>query len=167
MKKFLLFVAALAVSAAAFAGNAKKQQKLDADTESFRYDIEYVKTVGDGISSVKVWSFSKKPELALKQCRKNAVHGVIFKGYTGTGSSHAALAKSPTAWQDHADYFTQFFAEGGEWQRYVAKADASTAETVLVGKKECKVGEVVQVNVKALRQALEKAGVIKGLSFGF
>ena len=39
--------------------------------------------------------------------------------------------------------------------------------TVLVGKKECKVGEVVQVNVKALRQALEKAGVIKGLSFGF
>ena len=56
------------------------KKKADRDTEQFRYEIDYEKTAGEGIVSVKVSSMSKKPNIAEEQCKKNAVHGVIFKG---------------------------------------------------------------------------------------
>ena len=141
------------------------KKKADRDTEQFRYEIDYEKTAGEGIVSVKVSSMSKKPNIAEEQCKKNAVHGVIFKGYYGTGSVHPALAKDPAAETDNADFFKSFFSDGGQYMRYVTSVQSGSTSISKVGK-EYKVSVIVNVNKNALRKALEKAGVIKSLSAG-
>jgi len=154
-----MFVAAAAAIVVLTSG-----KKADKNTAAFRYDIEYVKTAGEGIVEVRVSSYDKKAATAQAQCAKNAVHGVIFKGYAGGGTSQSALSKDPGA--ENSDYFKMFFADGGEYMKYVTSIQTSSAEFVKVGK-EYKVSEVIFVNKKALRQALERANVIRGLSSGF
>ena len=45
--------------------------------------IEGVSQGTQGTYLIKVWSYSKKPKVAIEQAKKNAVHGVIFRGYEG------------------------------------------------------------------------------------
>lgn len=169
MKKLIslaiLCAATLAMAFSLQAGTPK-QNKANKDTKAFRYDIEYVKTAGDGVVAVKVASYSKKAAVAQNQCAKNAVHGVIFKGYAGGGSSQSALAKDPGVEANHPDFFNAFFADGGEFMKYVSSVDASSSEFVKIGN-EYKVSQVVYVNKAALRKSLEAAGIIRGLSSGF
>ncbi len=157
----LLAVAGLLLSASAVAAPKKAANKPD-----FRYDIEYVKSVGTGISSIKVWSYASKAQAAMNESRRNAVHGIIFKGYAGAGASFRPLCKSPSAMTDHADFFATFFADGGDYMRYVSSVQEGSDEVVKFGK-EYKFGQIVNVNVGELRKALENAGIIKGLGAGF
>ncbi len=165
MKKIFSFIAvcAIALSAAAVLTSGKKADK---DTQAYRYDIEYVKTAGDGIVEVRVASYAKKQAVALEQCTKNAVHGVIFKGYAGGGSAQSALSKEPGGEAAHADFYKAFFADNGGYRQYVTAVQSESATYMKVGK-EFKVSETIYVNKKALRKALESAGIIRGLSSGF
>ena len=144
-----------------------RQKKADKDTRQFRYEIECAGNAVQGTYLVKVWSYSKKASIAENQCRKNAVHGVIFKGYGGGQGcvSQRPLANQPGAETQFEEYFNSFFAEGGEFQKYASVMEGTT-ETVKVGK-EYKIGCVVSVRKDDLRKALEAAGVIRGLNSGF
>ena len=166
MKKIFFLLCILTMSVWTMAATAK-QAKADKDTQQFRYDIECAGNGAPGTYLVKVWSYSKKPAIAENQCRKNAVHGVIFKGY-GAGADCVAqrpLASNPGVENENKVYFEKFFAEGGEFQKY-ASIVGGTMEQVKVGK-EYKVACIVSVRKNELRQALETAGIIKGLNFGF
>lgn len=166
MKKILSLIVVLACCCLVATAGNKKQEKANADTDMFRYDLEYVKSAGSGVVNVKVWSYSKKKEVAAEQNRKNAVHGVLFKGYSGSGAVHNPLVKSATALDEHAEFFRAFFADGGEYQRYVEGSVPGTLEVVKQGK-EYKVGIVVRVRTNELRKHLEQANIIRGLSSGF
>jgi len=115
-----------------------------------------------------VWSYSQKPNIALEQCKKNAVHGIIFKGYTGTGGgtvSQNPLVKDAGVYTEKRDFFNSFFANGGQYMKYVS-AVADGNEVRKVGK-EYKTSAVVTINKGLLRKALEDAGIIKSLTTGF
>ena len=161
MKKILLFVLA-GVTALTLSA---KDKKATAAADAFHYDVEYVKTTGDGIAQVKVGSYAKKANVATSEIRKDAVHAVIFKGYAGTGAGVRPLAKDPDVQFTKADFFNQFFG-GNDWERYVSDVQTGSMEAMKVGK-EYKGSATVSVNVKLLRQHLEKAGVIRGLASGF
>ncbi len=143
--------------------------KADKDTEQFRYEIECAGNGAQGSYLVRVWTYTKnaKSSNAINQCKKNAVHGIIFKGYTGGNGCVAQrpLAATPGVEAEHAEYFKQFFADGGEFLKYVQVTDG-TQETVKFGR-EYKVGVVVTVAKDALRKALEQAGIIRSLGSGF
>ncbi len=164
MRKILIFAMAIAMCIPAFATSKSKANK---DTKAFRYEIECAGNGTQGTYLIKVWSYSKKARVAAEQCKKNAVHGVIFKGYTGGNGCVAQrpLAKNPGVEMEYEDYFSKFFADGGEYYKYVSVTSAEQ-EIVKVGK-EYKVGVIVSVQKDDLRKALEAAGVIKGLSSGF
>ena len=166
MKKIALLVSMIIF--ACTAAYADKKEKLNEDTNSFRYDIEYCKMATDGMVTVKVWSYSKRADLATQQCRKNAVHGVIFRGYVANNSSASMspLVKDATLESAKADFFRTFFSEEGPYMRYVTTMIDGSAEVRKVGK-EYKVAQVVTVNKDMLRKHLEQAGIIKGLSAGF
>lgn len=168
MKKLLLLAAALLVGHICL---ADKQQKADAETAKFRYDIEYARSAGDGMCQVKVWSYSKKTRIASEQCRKNAVHGVIFKGYaTGDGSatSQRPLVRSGAAMQEHAAFFDEFFQDGGPYRQFVSAVTDGSMEVRRIGeKKQYKVGVVVTVSKDQLRKYLEENGIIRSLGSGF
>jgi len=165
MKKFLLSLLVAALCVPAFAGISQK--KANKDTNQFRYEIECAGNAIQGTYLVKVWSYSKKAATAENQCRKNAVHGVIFKGYGGGQGcvSQRPLANNPGVETQYEEYFKSFFADGGEFQKYASIMEGTT-ETVKVGR-EYKVGVVVSVRKDDLRKALEAAGIIRGLSSGF
>jgi hypothetical protein len=165
MKKILLTLLVVALCVPAFAGAKKKADK---DTNQFRYELECAGNAVQGTYLVKVWSYSKKASVAENQCRKNAVHGVIFKGYGSTGPGcvqQRPLANKPGIETQYKEYFDSFFADGGEFQKY-ASIVAGTTESVKVGK-EYKVGCIVSVRKDDLRKALEAAGVIRSLRSGF
>jgi hypothetical protein len=165
MKKILFSLLAFVLCLPASAGLRQKQA--NRDTDQFRYEIECAGNAIQGTYLVKVWSYSKKASVAENQCRKNAVHGVIFKGYGGGQGcvSQRPMASNPGAETQFEEYFKSFFADGGEFQKY-ASIMSGTTETVKVGR-EYKVGVVVSVRKDDLRKALEAAGVIRGLNSGF
>lgn len=158
----------LGVSSIAFAGAKKKANN---DTKNWRYDIEAAGVGTQGTYLVKVWSYSKKPKIAMEQAKKNAVHGIVFKGFVGKPGvpGQKPLASSPAIEQEKQQFFDEFFADGGKYMKYVfeSTAGAVAAEDRMKVGKEYKIGVVVSVNVDALRKDLEAAGVIKGLSSGF
>lgn len=166
MKKLVLLTTCLLLACSVSA--AGKKQKLDDDTYRFRYDIEYSKTAADGMVMVKVWSYSKRADLATEQCRKNAVHGVLFKGYAAStaSASQKPLIKDASIESTKADYFAEFFSDSGPYMRYVSAVIDGSTEVRKVGK-EYKVGVVVTVNKDMLRKHLEDAGIVKGLATGF
>ena len=146
---------------------ALRQKQANADTNQYRYEIECGGNAIQGTYLVKVWSYSRTPSIAENQCRKNAVHGVIFKGYGGGQGcvSQRPLANTPGVETQFKDYFDSFFSNGGEFQKY-ASIVGGTTDVVKVGK-EYKVGVLVSVRKDDLRKALEAAGVIRRLNAGF
>jgi hypothetical protein len=102
---------------------------------------------------------------------KNAVHGIIFRGFPDNNrvTGQKALAQSPNLEQEKEDFFKEFFQNGGKFQKFVTLTNngAIAAEDRIKMGKEYKIGVIVTVNVSALRKDLEDAGIIKGLSSGF
>lgn len=146
-------------------------KKIDRDTHSFRYEIEPVATGAQGTYMIKVWTYSKNPTLAIDQAKKNAVHGVIFKGFAAKDRvpGQRPLAPNMNLEQEREDFFKPFFSKGGSYLRYVnITGDGSVrAEDRLRVGDEYKIGVVVSVNVAQLRKDLEDAGIIRSLGSGF
>lgn len=154
-----------------FTANAQinKKKKANEDTKDWRYEIECVGIGKPGTKVIKVWSYSKKSSVALNQAKKNAVHGIIFQGYAGGANgctNQRPLTNDPSLEQQKADFFDDFFKDGGKYMKFVTSSGDGTPTTMKVGK-EYKVGVVVTVMVDLLRKDLEDAGIIKGLSSGF
>ena len=162
----VLFISAT-ISQKAF---SQKQAKANRDTKNWRYEIECAGIGNEGTYMIKVWSYSKRASIATNQAKKNAVHGVIFQGFAGGGqgcTSQRPLASSPSVEDEHAEFFDDFFADGGKYMKYVGSAnDGAGSDVVKVGK-EYKVGVIVSVLKDNLRKDLEAAGIIKRLDSGF
>jgi len=143
------------------------QKNADKDTQAFRYEIVCAGNAQPGCYLVKVSSYNKKQEIAEKQCRKNAVHGVLFKGFTGDRGCTAqrALINTPGAEDQNAKYFQTFFADGGECSKYASIVPGTTVSEK-VGK-EYKVTCTVNVRKDELRKAMEDAGIVKSFNSGF
>lgn len=152
---------------------AQSGKKADKDTQQWRYEVQCAGVGVDGTKLVKVWSYSKNPTVATEQAKKNAVHGMIFKGYAGNSTTRCPsappLSNNAAVEQEKAEYFAKFFADGGPYMKFVsASNDGAVApeDRVKIGK-EYKIGVTVSVMYDQLRKELESAGVIKGLSSGF
>jgi hypothetical protein len=165
---FFIFTFAVITS---FVGFSQAKSKADKDTKNWRYEIEGVGEGKEGTYLVKVWTYSKKPKIAIEQAKKNAVHGVVFQQVVGSGkvSTKPALVSDPGVEISKADFFDPFFEDNGEYMKYVSLSnDGSIApeDRLKVGK-EYKIGVIVSVRKDALKEALIKAGVIKSLNSGF
>ena len=161
----------LAVVAFAFNANAQAKKKADKDTKNWRYEIEAVQQGVAGTYLIKVWSYSKKPDVAIDQAKKNAVHGIIFRGYAGKDRvpGQSPLTNNPNIEEEKADFFDAFFADGGKYMKFVSLTNdgAVAAEDRMKVGKEYKIGVLISVRKEELRKDLENAGIIKGLSAGF
>ena len=150
---------------------AQTNKKANNDTDAWRYEIEAVQTGTQGTYLIKVWSYSKKPNIAIEQAKKNAVHGIIFRGFTGIAGvpGQKALTNNVNLEEEKEDFFKPFFADGGKYMKFVSTSNdgAVAAEDRMKIGKEYKGGVIVTVNVDALRKDLQDAGIIKVLGAGF
>ena len=153
--------------------NAQKRKKGKADTETteWRYEMESVGVGSQGSAQLKVWSYSKFPETAKEQSKKNAIHGVCFRGYQGDGRVQGK-DKMVTAENElkFEKFFTAFFKDGGEYLRFVqftGDGEIGMGDLIKVGKKEFKVGVVVKVDFPGLRAYFEEQGIVAKLGGRF
>ena len=88
-----------------------QKRKANKDTREWRYELEAMGTGVQGTYLVKVWSYSKKPQVAIEQAKKNAVHGIIFKGFTGKPGvpGQRALANNSNLEEEKAEFFSYNF----------------------------------------------------------
>jgi len=175
MGKIVLKLGLFMLALTCFSMNAQKRKKKKAneDTQAWRYDISCEGIAKQGSKLVKVWSYSKSPEVAMGQAMKNAVHGIIFKGYSGGVNGCTpfnALAKKANSEEENKTFFTNFFADGGEYRKYVTAAtdgNIGPGDRLKISKKEYKIGVVVNVAISQLRKKLETEGIIRSLNSGF
>ena len=150
---------------------SQASRKAEIDTRQWRYEVEGVGEGKDGTYLIKVWSYSKKPEVAIEQAKKNVIHGVIFRGFTGSGrvTSQPPLARDPGIEFSKKDFFDPFFKDGGNYMKYVSISGDGVvaAEDRLKVGKEYKIGVVVSVRKDQLKSDLVAAGVIRPLDSGF
>lgn len=176
MKK-LFKIALMAVAVISLAScAATRKVAADKDTLTWQYEIE--PTTGQAIQGsilVKVWSYSKDQNVAQAQAGKNAVHGVLFKGVAALSNQYArvpaqkAMVTDVNAETTYADYFKDFFKDGGKYAKYVNFVNngvPAPGDIIKVGK-EYKIGVRVSVAKDALRKEMEAAGIVKALSSGF
>ncbi len=169
-----MFVLAILLSTnLSIAGSKKKTAAADAETASWRYEVTQRSGVAkQGCVLLAVWSYSKSPSIAAAQACKNAVHAVVYKGVAGSGNTitRKPLLSSVNQTPEEKAYMDKFFATGGPYMSFVnltSNGIPGTNSVLKVSNKEYKVGVVVEVNSEQLRIALEKSGVIRGLSSGF
>lgn len=165
MKKFLLLAAL--ILATTQTGAAKKPTKSQQAMQQFRYELECAGNGVQGTYLVRVWTYDKKQKDAQAACARNAVHGVIFKGFAGGDGciGQKALVPTPGAEMEHEDFFRLFFSDKGEYRKYVSVV-AGSELCEKVGR-EYRAGAIVSIQKDELRKALEAAGIIKGLNYGF
>ena len=156
MKRISLFVSFLTFAIVLFAKYSIPQ-----------YDIIGAGSGTEGTWLVKVYVYSKSSKVADATIKQAAIHGVIFKGFSGTASkvTEPPMAKNPSVESQFATFFDDFLDEDGTGLLYASIVNGSYER--VKASKGYKVGAIVQVNKSKLRKELESAGVIKSLTSGF
>ena len=133
--------------------------------EPLNYEIEGVEVGAQGTYLVKVWVVSKKNKVESDVLKKCAVHGVLFKGVYNKEKRIAQkpLAGTAAVEQQHADYFAEFFKDGGAYRSY-ANMVTPQVEVVKSGKKEYRIGATLTVLKEQLYKDLVAAGILKNLN---
>ncbi len=166
MNKHLLFFLSVVFF---FAGLTSYSKKIDPQAAQWKYDIECAGIGQTGEYLIKIWVYNSKAIVPVEEIKRNAIHGVIFRGYTANtvcNTSQKPLVKDSSIQYEKQDFFNVFFGKEQPFLKY-ASIVSSIPEVIKISKKEFKVGYVVSVSKDLLRMDLEKAGVIRGLSSGF
>ena len=132
-----------------------------------RYEMECAGVGVQGTYLVKVWAYGSERDINIDLLKRYAVHGVIFRGYTGKSGcpSQRPMASSPALEQERANFFGPFFDIDRAYNKYASDAGGGL-DRIRVGN-EYKIGKVITVSKDLLRRDLEAAGVIRGLADGF
>jgi len=136
------------------------------DDKPLQYDIQVAGSGAQGTYLVKVAVYTKK-KVNDDDIIRAAIHGVLFKGVTGTERipTQRPLAGKATVENEHAEFFEEFFSKNGPYRNFASIVPGTY--THVKAAKGYKEGATVTVMKDELRKALEDANVIKSLSSGF
>lgn len=137
-------------------------------TPTYGYEMTCLGVGSEGSNLLKVYSYGKNYDKAVKQAKHDAVHGILFKGIVGSnGCANQPAMVKPQEQVANQAFFDEFFKKG-EYLRFVNISNdgsVSGADRLKVGSMY-KIGVTVSVQKDALRKYLEQAGVIKPLGVG-
>jgi hypothetical protein len=162
---FFLLVLAAGICTAAYPQSKSKKQLAGYTIDN--YEAECAGIGKEGTRLWKIWGYGKKPDDAVLQAKRNAVHAAIFKGvYAGSCPKTDPLLTDPGAEEKNRAWFDEFFKNGGKYLEFVALSGDGMEDRVKTGK-QYKVAVIVSVMYSQLRKELENAGIVKSLNNGF
>jgi len=141
------------------------------DGDEYHYELvsyEGGVAASPGWQIVKVWSYGRRERLTREYNMRNAIHGILFKGYPKMGANAGLKALVPEGYEAHKEFFDEFFQ--GKYLQYIQVTNngmLDAGDVIKLDKRRYKIGMVVMVNVNGLRQYLEEKNIIKGLDFLF
>lgn len=108
----------------------------------------------DGSQTLRVQGYGRKRSDAKEQAMKNAVWAVIFDGVKegAQGCDMRPLVAEANAKERHEDYFNRFFADGGDYKKYVSLSDTKKRSG---GKSKDKLGYAYDLTIRVLRAELK------------
>ena len=141
---------------------AKKVMSVSSSISYSPPDIICMGIEHDGSQTLKVWGKGSTKADAIEQAKKNAVYAVLFDGIRASGPcERRPLVPEVNARERYARYFNPFFADGGEYKRFV-KEDVPKDATRMESKGQISqnYGIIVTVDREGVRQQLEKDGIL-------
>lgn len=132
---------------------------------TFSYSSVETKVIASRVNDVytlRVEGRDDSRSAATHQACKQAVHDIIFKNLYKTFGDHSmlrALANDPSIEQKNQQYFNLFFADGGEFEKYIEGTDIERETRHTDVMTVCIVN--VAVNRGALRDKLIRDGILK------
>lgn len=145
-------------------GSASKINRAD---QPWTYEVESVGVGADGTYAIRIWSYSREPEIPIEKPKKNAIHATLFRGIPAGGGAveQPPLVPSDCGYTQDSLFFQNFFV--ADYQRFVNSVARGSAQVVKSGRREYKIGYVMSIAKDNLRTYLEEEGIIKSLSDGF
>jgi hypothetical protein len=116
----------------------------------------------NGVYLVKCYSYGSTFEVARKKVKRDAVHGVLFKGVSAN-STKGCRKQDPicsVSYEEKQEWFNNFF-DGGDYKQYVTLSNdgnVSASDRIKI-KRGYKVGFTVAVKSDLLRKRMEKEGL--------
>ena len=132
--------------------------------------VEFECTENDpnGILSIMIWNSNEGKRYKLEQAQKDALCFVIYNGLELGGN--CSSQKTLLTHEDEILKFKQmqatFFAENGDWSRFIQVITSDVKTTTVPIKKNCKVYSF-RLSKNELKSYFESKGVIKNLKTGF
>lgn len=149
--------------AAGMCGCSKKTTKVVSSAAYVTFESSCLGVELDGSQTLRAWGKGSSKGDAIEQAKKNAVADVLFKGIKGTGEcNQKPLVLEVNARERYAEYFNPFFADGGEYKKFVKEESANEATRLEAkGSSINNYGVIVTVDREGLRRQLEADGVLK------
>ena len=128
----------------------------DAQTQAI-YSRTSVRCLGvelDGSQTLRVQGYGRNRSDAKEQAMKNAVWAVVFDGVRDgvDGCNKRPLVTEVNAKERYEDYFNRFFADSGEYMKYVSLRDTKKRSG---GRSKDKLGYAYDLTVRVLRAELK------------
>jgi hypothetical protein len=123
---------------------------------NYTHEIECMGSELDGSITLKTWGKGKNRADASEQARKEAINAVLFVGIrNGKPDCYTPpILNAPNIRDNKADYFNNFFRDGGDYMKYASNKDES------FGKKERSKGRDGEVMygfiIRVMRSELKK-----------
>lgn len=134
---------------------------------NYSYKTECLGIEMDGSQAVKAWGNGRNRFDAIEQAKKNAVNDVLFSGiYEGKQDCEKRpVVAEVNARQKYETYFNKFFADDGEYKKYVSLKDERIGQKVSRDRKGARQsvthGVVVRVLRTELKQKMIEDGILK------
>jgi hypothetical protein len=134
---------------------------------NYSYKTECLGIEMDGSQTVKAWGNGRNRFDAIEQAKKNAVNDVLFNGiYEGKQDCEKRpVIAEVNARQKHEAYFNKFFADNGQYKKYISLKDERIGQKVSRDRKGSRQsvthGVVVRVLRAQLKQKMIKDGILK------
>ncbi len=108
----------------------------------------------DGSQTLRVHGYGRNRADAKEQAMKNAVWAVIFEGIRDgvKGCNTRPLVTEVNAKERYEDYFNIFFADNGEYKKYVSMKDTKKRSA---DRAKDKVGYSYEMTIRVLRSELK------------
>ena len=108
----------------------------------------------DGSQTLRVQGYGRNRSDAKEQAMKNAVWAVIFDGIRdgAEGCNMRPLVTEVNAKERYEDYFNLFFADNGEYKKYVSLRDTKKRSG---GRAKDKLGYAYDLTIRVLRAELK------------
>lgn len=131
------------------------------EKEQFVYDISCAgNAMGYYVVEVSAYVSSKK-EISDAVVKKCALHGVLYRGFSGNDGCHSQKPLLQNSDESHSSLIDELITS--EYGKYVETIGVPLK--VIKQPKRYKVTTIIQVAKDLLRKDLEKAGIIRKLGF--
>ncbi len=147
-----------------FAGAATANAQSKSINAYHDHNVECMGVELDGSQTVRCTGRGRNKADAVEQAKKNAVRAVIFYGITEgkDGCNMKPLITEANAEEKYEEYFNIFFADKGEYLKYVSGKDSKNrSKTHSKSKVDCTYTVTTRVLRSELKARLKSDNIIK------